>query len=332
MKIPATMPAIDPTAPGGPELLSVVSRETPRPGPGELLLEVRAAGVNRADLLQRQGRYPVPAGASSILGLEAAGIVVALGDGVSGWQVGDAATALLAGGGYAGYVAVPAGQCLPVPAGMDFAAAATLPETWFTVWSNLQDLAKAKRGETLLVHGGTSGIGTTAIDYARVRGLSIFVTCGSAEKCAAARQLGATEAIHYRQEDFVPCILELTEGRGVDIVLDMVGGDYLRRNMRALADGGRHVSIAFQNGHRPELDLMLLARKRLWLTGSLLRPRGTPEKSAIAEALRRHIWPLLADGTLRPHLFRAFPLHQAAEAHRLLEAGGVIGKLALVMP
>ena len=331
MRVPDTMPAIDPEQPGGPEILQLTTRPVPRPAAGEVLIEVHAAGVNRADILQRQGRYPVPPGSSAILGLEAAGTIAAIGEDVTGFAIGDKVTALVAGGAYAGYLTAPACQCLPVPAGMPFAAAATLPETWFTVWSNLHDLAGAKAGETLLVHGGTSGIGTTAIDYARLFGLSILVTCGSDGKCEAARRLGAALAINYSCEDFVARILEHTNGRGVDLVLDMVGGDYLRRNMLAMAVGGRHVSIAFQNGHRPELDLMLLARKRLFLTGSLLRPRGLAEKTAIRDALLRHVWPHFADGMLRSHLFQSFPLEKAADAHRLLEAGGHIGKLALVV-
>lgn len=331
MTIPTRMRAIDPALPGGPDILIVSERPVPRPGPGEVLIRVHAAGVNRPDVLQRTGRYPLPPGASSILGLEAAGEVVALGEAVDTILVGDPVTALVAGGAYADYVAAPAGQCLPVPPGLRFAEAATLPETWFTVWANLTDLAKAQSGETLLVHGGTSGIGTTAIDYARVRGLEVIVTCGTDAKCKAALALGAHHAINYNSGDFAPIVRDLTGGRGVDIVLDMVGGEYFPRNLASLRDGGRHISIAFQKGNRLELDIAFLMRKHLLVTGSLLRPRSVAEKTAIAQALRREIWPLFADGTLKPHLFREFPLEQADDAHRLMESGGHIGKIALTL-
>jgi putative PIG3 family NAD(P)H quinone oxidoreductase len=331
MTKPSLMRAIDPAQPGGPDVLIVSERPVPEPGPNEVLIRVHAAGVNRPDVLQRMGRYPLPPGASSILGLEAAGEVVALGEGVSNISVGDPVTALVAGGAYADYVVAPAGQCLPVPPGMRFAEAATLPETWFTVWANLTDLAQAQSGEWLLVHGGTSGIGTTAIDYARVRGLTVIVTCGTDAKCKAALELGAHHAINYNDGDFAPIVRSLTEGRGVDIVLDMVGGEYFPRNLASLRDGGRHVSIAFQKGNRLELDIAFLMRKRLHVTGSLLRPRSVEEKSRLADALQREIWPLFADGTLKAHLFREFPLEQADEAHRLMEGGGHVGKIALTL-
>ena len=331
MTKPSLMRAIDPAQPGGPDVLIVSERPVPEPGPNEVLIRVHAAGVNRPDVLQRMGRYPLPPGASSILGLEAAGEVVALGEGVSNISVGDPVTALVAGGAYADYVVAPAGQCLSVPPGMRFAEAATLPETWFTVWANLTDLAQAQSGEWLLVHGGTSGIGTTAIDYARVRGLTVIVTCGTDAKCKAALELGAHHAINYNDGDFAPIVRSLTEGRGVDIVLDMVGGEYFPRNLASLRDGGRHVSIAFQKGNRLELDIAFLMRKRLHVTGSLLRPRSVEEKSRLADALQREIWPLFADGTLKAHLFREFPLEQADEAHRLMEGGGHVGKIALTL-
>ncbi|MCG2841346.1 NAD(P)H-quinone oxidoreductase [Sandaracinobacter sp. RS1-74] len=331
MTIPSHMRAIDPAQPGGPDVLVVSERPVPEPGAGEVLIRVHAAGVNRPDVLQRMGRYPIPEGASTILGLEAAGEVVALGEGVEGFAIGDPVTALVAGGAYADYVAAPTGQCLPVPPGMRFAEAATLPETWFTVWANLTDLAQAQEGEWLLVHGGTSGIGTTAIDYARVRGLKIIVTSGTDAKCRAALDLGADHAINYNDGDFAPIVRDLTDGRGVDIVLDMVGGEYFPRNLASLRDGGRHVSIAFLKGNRLELDVAFLMRKRLHVTGSLLRPRDVAEKSAIAEALKREIWPLFADGTLKSHLFREFPLEQADDAHRLMESGGHVGKIALTL-
>lgn len=325
------MRAIDPETSGGPDVLAVTERPVPAPKPGEVLIRAHAAGVNRPDILQRMGFYPMPPGAPSILGLEAAGEIVAVGSNVQGLSIGDRVTALVAGGAYAEYVAAPAGQCLPVPAGLTMAEAATLPETWFTVWTNLAGLANCQPGETLLVHGGTSGIGVTAIDFARARGASIIVTCGSAEKCSSALELGATHAINYRQQDFAESALELTGGRGVDIVLDMVGGDYFARNLACLAEDGRHVSIAFQRGGRVELDIALLMRRRIRLMGSMLRPQGERAKAAIASALGREIWPLLAAGTLKPHLFQTFALEQAADAHRLMEAGGHIGKIALTL-
>jgi putative PIG3 family NAD(P)H quinone oxidoreductase len=325
------MRAIDPDRAGGPDVLAMVERPVPEPGPGEVLIRVHAAGVNRPDVLQRLGLYPMPPGAPSILGLEAAGEVVALGQGVTRLRLGDPVTALVAGGAYADYVAAPEVQCLPVPPGMRFAEAATLPETWFTVWANLHDLAGARPGETLLVHGGTSGIGVTAIDYARLMGLGIIVTCGTETKCAAARALGATHALNYNDGDFAPRVRELTGGEGVDIVLDMVGGEYFPRNLASLKPGGRHVSIAFQKGNRLELDIAFVMRRRLMVTGSLLRPRSVAEKGALADSLRTHVWPHFADGTLTAHLDRSFPLEQADEAHRLMEAGGHVGKIALTM-
>ena len=331
MTIPATMRAIDPAQPGGPDVLQVVERPVPAPGPGEVLIRVHAAGVNRPDVLQRMGLYPMPPGAPTIMGLEAAGEIVALGEGVTTLAVGDPVTALVAGGAYAEYVNAPAAQCLPVPPGMRFAEAATLPETWFTVWANLADLATCKAGESLLVHGGTSGIGVTAIDFARLFGLTIIVTCGTDAKCKAARDLGATHAINYRDGDFAPIVRDLTGGQGVDVVLDMVGGEYFPRNLASLKEGGRHVSIAFQKGNRLELDIAFLMRRRLHVTGSLLRPRSIAEKGAIAEALATHVWPHFADGTLKPHLFKEFPLEQADDAHRLMESGGHIGKIALTL-
>jgi len=331
MTIPATMRAIDPAQPGGPDVLQVVERPVPTPAAGEVLIRVHAAGVNRPDVLQRMGLYPMPPGAPTIMGLEAAGEVVALGEGVTTLSVGDPVTALVAGGGYADYVAAPAVQCLPVPPGMRFAEAATLPETWFTVWANLADLATCKAGESLLVHGGTSGIGVTAIDFAKLFNLTIFVTCGTDAKCKAALELGAAHAINYRDGDFAPIVRDLTGGQGVDVVLDMVGGEYFPRNLASLKEGGRHVSIAFQKGNRLELDIAFLMRRRLHVTGSLLRPRSVAEKGALAEALRTHVWPHFADGTLKPHLFREFPLEQADDAHRLMEAGGHVGKIALTL-
>lgn len=329
MTIPSTMTAIDPASPGGPEVLVPVTRPVPQPGPGEVLVRVAAAGVNRPDVLQRMGMYPMPPGAPTIMGLEIAGTVAAVGEGVERWRVGDAACALVAGGGYAEYCVAPAGQCLPVPAGMQMTDAAGLPETWFTVWSNLVDRGRAKAGETILVHGGTSGIGVTAIQLGIALGLTVIVTAGSAEKCAAALALGAAHAIDYKASDFVAEVARITEGRGVDLVLDMVGGDYVPRNIQCLADDGRHVSIAFQRGTKCELDLMTVMRKRLTLTGSMLRPRPVAFKAAIAETLEGAIWPEFESGRLKPVTDRVFPLADAAEAHRRMEAGTHVGKIVL---
>ena len=337
MPIPSTMSAIDPEKPGGPDVLTLVTRPVPLPGPGEVLVRVAAAGVNRPDVLQRLGLYPMPPGTPTIPGLEIAGTIVALGD--SGgraaedagerWRVGDTVCALVAGGGYAEYCAAPAGQCLPVPAGMAMTDAAGLPETWFTVWSNVVDRGRARRGETILVHGGTSGIGVTAIQLGIALGLRVIVTAGSAEKCAAALAVGAAHAIDYNAGDFVAEVARITEKRGVDLVLDMVGGDYVPRNLQCLADDGRHISIAFQRGTRADLDLMAVMRRRLTLTGSMLRPRPVAFKAAIAEVLEGAIWPEFETGRLRPVTDKVFPLAQAADAHRRMEAGTHVGKIIL---
>ncbi len=328
--IPATMRAIDPEGPGGPDVLALVDRPVPRPGRGEVLIRVRAAGVNRPDVLQRLGLYPMPPGTTTIPGLEAAGEVVALGEGVARWKLGDPVTALLIGGGYADYAVAPEGQCLPVPAGMRFEEAAVLPETYFTVWSNLVDLAGARAGDWVLVHGGTSGIGVTAIDLGRLLGLRVIVTCGTDRKCTAASEMGAAHAIDYNDRDFAAEVREVTGGRGVDIVLDMVGGDYVPRNLVCLAEGGRHVSIAFQRGSRTDIDLALVMRRRLVLTGSMLRPRDVAFKSAIARALEKRVWPAFADGRLTARIDKRFPLADAAAAHRHMEAGAHVGKIVLI--
>ena len=326
MTIPSTMTAIDPERAGGPELLVPVTRPVPVPGADEVLIRVAAAGVNRPDVLQRLGLYPMPPGTPSILGLEVAGEVVV---GAGRWQVGDKVCALIAGGGYAEYAAAPAGQCLPVPAGMNLTDAAGLPETYFTVWSNLFERGRAVAGETILVHGGTSGIGVTAILLARARGVHVIVTCGSDAKCDAARALGATHALNYRTQDWAAEVARLTEGRGVDVVLDMVGGDYLPRNIAALADDGRHVSIAFQRGPKAEVNFADVMRRRLTLTGSTLRPRPLAFKTAIAAALERQVWPLFASGGLRAVTDVVLPLAEAADAHRRMEAGEHVGKIVL---
>jgi NADPH2:quinone reductase len=329
MPVPATMTAIDPAAPGGPEVLVAVTRPVPQPGPDEVLVKVAAAGVNRPDVLQRLGLYPMPPGLPTIPGLEIAGTVVAVGDAVERWRIGDAVCALVAGGGYAEYCTAPAGQCLPVPAGMAMVDAAGLPETWFTVWSNVMDRGHARPGETLLVHGGTSGIGVTAIQLGSALGMTVIVTAGNADKCTAALALGAAHAIDYNARDFVTEVARITDHRGVDLVLDMVGGDYLPRNLQCLADDGRHVSIAFQRGPRADLDLVAVMRKRLVLTGSMLRPRPIAFKTAIAETLEGAIWPEFEAGRLRPVTDRVFPLAEAAEAHRRMEAGAHVGKIVL---
>jgi len=331
-QLPPTMIAIDPDQPGGPEVLVPVERPVPTPGPGEVLIRVRAAGVNRPDVLQRLGLYPMPPGAPTIMGLEVAGEVVALGEGASRFDIGQPVCALVAGGGYAQYCPAPEGQCLPVPGGLSLIEAASLPETYFTVWSNLFERAFADEGDTVLVHGGTSGIGVTAILLGKALGLRVFVTCGSDDKCAAARALGADLAINYRTEDFAEVALKATQGRGVDIVLDMVGGDYVPKNLMALAEDGRHVSIAFQRGPRAELDLTQVMRKRLTLSGSMLRPRPIAYKTALADSLARDVWPLFGEGRLRAIIDSTFPLERAADAHRRMEAGDHVGKIVLEVP
>jgi putative PIG3 family NAD(P)H quinone oxidoreductase len=325
------MTAIDPAAPGGPDVLVAVTRPVPQPGPDEVLVKVAAAGVNRPDVLQRLGLYPMPPGVPTIPGLEIAGIVVAVGEAVERWRIGDAVCALVAGGGYAEYCTAPAGQCLPVPAGMAMTDAAGLPETWFTVWSNVMDRGHARPGETLLVHGGTSGIGVTAIQLGSALGMTVIVTAGNADKCAAALRLGAAHAIDYNAQDFVAEVVRITDARGVDLVLDMVGGDYLPRNLQCLADDGRHVSIAFQRGPRADLDLSAIMRKRLTLTGSMLRPRPISFKTAIAETLEGAIWPEFEARRLVPVTDRVFALADAAEAHRRMEAGTHVGKIVLAV-
>ena len=320
------MTAIDPATPGGPEVLVPVTRPVPVPGDGEVLIRVHAAGVNRPDVLQRLGRYPMPPGAPTIMGLEVAGEVVT---GSGRWAPGDKVCALVAGGGYAQYCVAPAGQCLPVPEGLDFIAAAGLPETYFTVWSNLFGRGRAKTGQKILVHGGTSGIGTTAILLAKAFGIEVIVTAGSPAKCAVARDLGADHAIDYKAADFVAGVAAITGGRGVDIVLDMVGGDYIPRNLMCLADDGRHVSIALQRGASAEVNFGLVMARRLMLTGSMLRPRPVAFKTAIAASLEEKVWPLFAQGKLHAVSDQTFALADAADAHRRMEAGEHVGKIVL---
>ncbi|HLZ66725.1 MAG TPA: NAD(P)H-quinone oxidoreductase [Aliidongia sp.] len=328
--LPETMTAIEISSPGGPEVLVPVVRPVPKPGRGEVVIKVAAAGVNRPDVFQRQGHYAPPPGASDLPGLEVAGTVAAVGLGAQHMNVGDRVCALVAGGGYAEYCAAPAPQCLPIPAGLSFEEAAAIPETFFTVWTNLIDRAHFAAGKTVLIHGGTSGIGTTAIQLVKALGGRAFATAGSTEKAYACERLGAERGINYRIEDFIQVTKERTQGKGVDIIIDMVGGDYVQRNMQAAAVDGVIVNIAFLHGARVELDLNLIMRKRLTLTGSTLRPRSVEEKGVIARALRQRAWPLIEAGTVKPVLFRTFPLAQAADAHRLMESSEHIGKIVLV--
>ena len=323
------MTVVEITQSGGPEVLKPATRPPPSPRPGEVLIKVAAAGVNRPDMIQRQGLYPPPPGASDIPGLEIAGAVVALGDGVDGWSTGDAACALVSGGGYAEYCAAPAAQCLPPPEGLSLIAAAALPETLFTVWSNVFDRAGLQQGESFLVHGGTSGIGTTAIQLAKAFGARVFATAGSDEKCAACLSLGADRAINYNDEDFVQAVKDETGGTGVDVILDMVGGDYVARNIAALAADGRMVSIAFLKGAKVEVNLLPVMLKRLTLTGSTLRARSVAFKAAIARRLREKVWPLIETGRIKPVIHATFPLARAADAHRLMESSAHIGKIVL---
>jgi NADPH2:quinone reductase len=333
------MRAIEIATPGPPDVLRLVDRPDPVPGPGEVLIAVVAAGVNRPDLMQRRGKYPPPKGSSDIPGLEVAGRIAAIGpDDAQGapqsatgrvWRTGDEVCALVAGGGYAERCLAPGVQCLPIPAGLSPVEAAALPETYFTVWTNLFDRGRLAGGEWVLVHGGTSGIGTTAIQLAAARGARVLATAGTPEKCAAAAALGATRAINYRTEDFVEVVGTATEGRGVDVVLDIVGGAYTARNLDCLARDGRLVVIGLQGGETADISLRTLLVRRLTITGSTLRIRTPAEKGTIAAALEREVWPLVASGRVRPVVAATLPLAQAAEAHRRLEAGEVIGKIVL---
>lgn len=332
MTTPQSVSCIEISGSGGPEVLIPAVRPISRPGPGEVLVQVAAAGVNRPDVLQRMGLYAPPPGMTDIPGLEIAGTVVETGDGVDSWAVGDELCALVAGGGYAEYCIAPAPQCLPVPPGLNLVEAAALPETFFTVWTNVFERARLQPGETLLIHGGTSGIGTTAIQVASRLGSRVIATARTAEKCLACVDLGADAAINYMDEDFVKATKEFTEGRGVDVILDMVGGDYLPRNVKALAIEGRLVSIAFIHGSKVELDFMQVMLKRLTLTGSTLRPQSVERKGEIAQALRERVWPLIAAGEIRPVIHATFPLAEAAHAHTLMESSAHIGKIVLETP
>jgi NADPH2:quinone reductase len=323
------MRVIEISQPGPPDVLKPAERPEPTLAAGEVLIDVAAAGVNRPDILQRLGKYPPPPGASDIPGLEVAGTITAIGKDVTAWVGGEQVCALLAGGGYAARAAVPQEQVLPVPKGLSLIEAAGIPETFFTVWTNVFERGRLKPGESILIHGGTSGIGTTAIQLANQFGARVLTTAGSDEKCEAARQLGADVAFNYRTTDWAAAAMEATQGRGLDVVLDMVGGDYIPRNLGLLATDGRLVQIAFLKQPKAEIDFSVMMRKRAWITGSTLRPRTPVEKGAIAAELKRHVWPLLEAGTVKPIIYKVFPLAQASEAHRLMEAGTHIGKLVL---
>jgi NADPH2:quinone reductase len=331
MTLPSKMRAVEIAKPGGPEALVPTERPLPTPKPNEILVKVAAAGVNRPDILQRQGLYAVPPDASDLPGLEIAGEVVACGAKASRWKIGDKVCALAHGGGYAEYCAVPEVQALPVPKGLSVIEAASLPETFFTVWSNVYDRGRLKAGETLLVHGGSSGIGVTAIQIARAMGNRVLATAGSDDKCAACVKLGADKAINYRTQDFLAEVQAATDGKGVNVILDMVGGDYVPKELKCLADEGRLVFIAFLRGPKTELDINEVMRRRLTLTGSTLRPRPVEFKGAVAASLREHVWPLIESGKIKPVIFKTFPLAQASEAHKLMESSQHIGKIVLTV-
>lgn len=330
--LPQHMSAVEISQPGVPEVLRLCERSIDRPGTGEVLIKVAAAGVNRPDVMQRMGLYPPPPGASDIPGLEIAGEIAALGDNTPGLAVGDLVCALVAGGGYAEYCLASALLCLPIPRGLSLVQAASLPETFFTVWSNVFDRGRLQSHQSFLVHGGAGGIGTTAIQLAKTWGAAVFTTAGSDDKCRRCEALGADAAINYRKNDFVERIKVLTDGRGVDLILDMVGGDYLQKNLNCLAEDGRLVQIALQNGAKTQINLLPVMLKRLTLTGSTLRPRPLMEKAAIADALQTKVWPVLESGLVRPVIHGTYPLAQAAEAHRLMESSGHFGKIVLTVP
>jgi NADPH:quinone reductase len=330
MNLPETMIAIDPAEAGPPEVLKAVERPVPVPGKGEVLLRVAAAGVNRPDVLQRRGLYPPPPGASTIPGLEVAGEVVAVGDGIDAALIGQRLCALVSGGGYAEFCVAPLGQCLSIPPALSMIEAAALPETLFTVWTNVFERAYAVEGDTILVHGGTSGIGTMAISLCKLFGLTVIVTCGTDAKCAAATALGADYAINYQTKDFVAEVLAFTNGKGVNAVLDMVGGDYVARNLQCMAEDGRHVTIAVQRGVTAEINIAAVMVKRLTLTGSTLRARPASFKRLVADELERHVWPHVEAGALKPVIDKIFPLQDAAAAHARMEAGDHVGKIVLV--
>lgn len=323
------MKCINIEKPGGPEVLKIQERETPKPAAGEVLIEVYAAGINRPDCFQRMGSYPPPPGASDILGLEVAGKIISCGEDVHRWKVGDQVCALLAGGGYAEYAVAPEGQCLPIPHGFDFETAAAIPETFFTVWTNLFEDGRLQKGESVLIHGGAGGIGTTAIQMASALGARVFTTVGKKESVSICTDLGAERVILYKEEDFVSVVKEATQGQGVNVILDMVGGEYFNRNVEALSNQGRLVQIATLQGAKVELDLRKMMAKRLTFTGSTLRARAVSEKTRIAAALEKNVWPLLNQGKMKPIIFKTLPLEKASEGHALMESSQHTGKIVL---
>ncbi len=331
MALPREMTVVEIAAPGGPEQLKTAVRPIPQPGEGEVLVRVEAAGVNRPDVMQRQGRYPPPPGASDLPGMEIAGEIVALGAKVSGLSVGDKITSLLPGGGYAAYAIAAAPLCMPIPTGLSMVEAAAIPETYLTVWTNLFERGGCKSGDTVLIHGGTSGIGTTAIQLAKAWGARVYATAGTEKKARACEALGAVRGIDYKTEDFVEVMRAETKGQGVDITLDMVAGSYVQRNLDIAAVEGRVVTISLLGGSRAEINMGMVLIKRLTLTGSTLRSRSVAQKAAVADAVRKNVWPLLAAGKVRPVIFATFPLAEASEAHRLMETSNHIGKIVLTL-
>jgi NADPH2:quinone reductase len=331
MALPREMTVIEIAAPGGPEQLKTAVRPTPQPGEGEVLVHVEAAGVNRPDVMQRQGRYPPPPGASDLPGMEIAGEIVALGAKVSGLSVGDKIASLLPGGGYAAYAIAAAPLCMPIPTGLSMVEAAAIPETFLTVWTNLFERGGCKSGDIVLIHGGTCGIGTTAIQLAKAWGARVYATAGSEKKARACEALGAVRGIDYKTEDFVEVMRAETKGQGVDITLDMVAGSYVQRNLDMAAVEGRVVTISLLGGARAEINMGMVLTKRLTLTGSTLRSRTVAQKAQVADAVRKNVWPLLASGKVRPVIFATFPLAEASEAHRLMETSNHIGKIVLTL-
>jgi NADPH:quinone reductase len=332
MTLPCEMTVVEIAAPGGPEQLRTALRPLPQPGENEVLIRVEAAGVNRPDVMQRQGRYPPPPGASDLPGMEVAGEIEALGPKVSGLALGDKVTTLLPGGGYAEYAVAAAPLCMPIPAGLSMVEAAAIPETFMTVWTNLFERGGCKAGDIVLIHGGTSGIGTTAIQLAKVWGARVYATAGSEHKARACEALGAVRGIDYKTEDFVEVMRAEAKGHGVDITLDIVAGTYVQRNLEIAAVEGRVVTISLLGGSRAEINMGTVLTKRLTLTGSTLRSRTVAQKAAVADAVRNNVWPLLASGKVRPVIFATFPLAQASEAHRLMETSNHIGKIVLTLP
>lgn len=331
MSLPAEMKVIHIAAPGGPEQLQLSTRPVPKPGAGEVLVRVEASGVNRPDVMQRQGRYPPPPGASDLPGMEIAGEIVALGAEVTGVAVGDKITSLLPGGGYAQYALAAAPLCMPIPKGLSMVEAAAIPETFMTVWTNLFERGRCKAGDTVLIHGGTSGIGTTAIQLAAALGAKVYATAGSQDKARACEKLGALRGIDYRTEDFVEVIKAATQGHGIDVTLDMVAGSYVARNIEIAALEGRIVTISTLGGTKAEINMVPLMMKRVTLTGSTLRARTVAQKAAVADAMRQAVWPLIAAGKVKPVIFKTFPLAEASEAHRLMETSNHIGKIVLTL-